>query len=153
MFPTKRALLGCLVVVGLLVSTPALAGDVDDLKATYEKAVKAYNSHDDAMFGTVHESTVYYAPNSPFAIKGKAAYQKTIKKIWAAMEHTAFKPINPQFMVSGSTGIISGHYALAMKLKDGPMRTTFGRFTATCTKSDGKWLVISSHYSAIPSGN
>ena len=153
MFSSKRALLGCLVVLGLLISTPALAGDVDDLKATYEKAVKAYNSHDDAMFGSVHESTVYYAPNSPFAIKGKAAYQKTIKGIWAAMENTAFKPINPQFMVSGSTGIIWGHYALAMKLKDGPMRTTFGRFTATCTKSEGKWLVVSSHYSAIPSGN
>ena len=153
MFTGMRALLMCLVTFGLFLSTPALAGDVDDLKASYEKAVKAYNSHDDAMFGTVHESTVYYAPNAPFPIKGKAAYQKTIKVIWAAMEHTDFKPINPQFQVNGSTGIISGHYALAMKLKDGPMRTLFGRFTATCTKSEGKWLVISSHYSEIPSGN
>jgi len=153
MFPSKRAFLGCLVVLGLLVSTPALAADVDDLKATYEKAVTAYNNHDDAFFGSVHDATAYYAPNSPFAIKGKAAYQKSIKRVWGAMESTTFKPINPQFLVSGSTGVVWGHYALALKPKDGPMRTAFGRFTTTCAKSGGKWLVVSSHYSAIPSGN
>jgi ketosteroid isomerase-like protein len=153
MFPSKRAFLGCLVVFGLLVSTPALAADVDDLKATYEKAVTAYNSHDDAFFGSVHDACVYYAPYSPFAIKGKAAYQKSIKTIWAAMESSTFRAINPQFLVSGSTGVVWGHYALAVKLKDGPMTSTFGRFTVTCAKSDGKWLVVSSHYSAIPSGN
>ena len=153
MFPSKRAFLGCLVVLGLLVSTPALAADVDDLKATYEKAVTAYNNQDDAFFGSVHDATVYYAPNSPFATKGKAAYQKHIKRVWAAMESTTFKPINPQFLVSGSTGVVWGHYALALKPKDGPMRTAFGRFTITCAKSGGKWFVVSSHYSVIPSGN
>ena len=153
MFLGMRALLNCLVAFGLFISTPVLAADMDDLKATFEKAVAAYNSHDDTFFGSVHDATVYYPPSSPFAIKGKVAQQQSVKRVWAAMESTGFKPINAQFLVSGSTGVIWGHYALAIKLKDGPMRTTFGRFTITCAKTDGKWLVVSSHYSAIPSGN
>ena len=153
MFMGMRALLNCLVAFGLFLSSPAMAADVDDLKATFDKGVTAYNSHDEAFFASAHDACVYYAPSSPFAIKGKSAYQEGIKRVWAAMESTAFKAINPQFLVSGSTGVIWGHYALAMKLKDGPIRTTFGRFTVTCEKSDGKWLVVSSHYSAIPSGN
>jgi len=153
MFTGLRAFLVCMVTFGVFISAPVLAGDVDDLKATFEKAVMAYNSHDDAFFGAVHDTTVYYPPTSPFAIKGKAAQQKSVKGVWAAMESTAFEPINAQFLVSGSTGVVWGHYALAMKLKDGPMRTAFGRFTVTCAKTDGKWLVVSSHYSAVPSGN
>jgi ketosteroid isomerase-like protein len=153
MYTGMRALLMCLVTFGLFIATPALATDVDDLKATYEKAVTAYNSRDDAFFGSVHDASVYYAPNSPFSSKGNAAYQKHIKTVWAAMESTTFSPVNPQFLVIGSTGVVWGHYALAMKPKDGPMRTSFGRFTITCAKSDGKWLVVSSHYSAIPSDN
>jgi len=69
------------------------------------------------------------------------------------MESTAFTPVNTQFQVSGSTGMVWGHYAFPMKLEDGPIRTAFGRFTLVCVKSDGKWLAISSHYSDIPTGN
>jgi ketosteroid isomerase-like protein len=130
-----------------------MAGDVDDLKATYEKAIKDFNNHDDATFESIDEATVYYTAASPFPIKGKAAYQKFIKGMWASQESTAFVPVNTQYQVSGSTGIAWGHYAFSMKQKDGPARTVFGRFTITCVKSGGKWQAISSHYSAMPTGN
>ena len=148
-----RGLLGWLLVSAALMSTPALAGDVDDLKATFGKGVEAYNNRDDAHFAAVQDQSVFYAPTAPFATKGKEAYQKSMKTTWAATESSVFKPIDPQFLVVGSTGIVWGHYAIAIKPKDGAMRTRFGRYTITYSKSDGKWLAVASHYSLIPSGN
>lgn len=153
MFSSKRALLGCLFVLGFLLSTPALAADVDDLKATFEKAVKAYNSQDDVFFTMVHDQSVIFNPSAPFAVDGKAAYLPTTKSLWAATENVAFRPVNPQYRVIGTTGIAWGHYAISVKLKDGPMETNFGRYTVIFAKTGGKWLAVASHYSPIPSGN
>jgi len=153
MFTGMRALLMCLVVFGLFVSTPALAGDVDDLKSIYEKAVKAYNSRDDAWFTMFDNNAVSFHPTAPFAIDGDAQNQQTIKSFWGTMDSSVFKPLNPGYRVIGSTGIVWGHYAFANKPKDGGMRTSYGRFTTIYAKSGGKWLAVSSHYSAIPSGN
>ena len=153
MFSSKRALLGCLVVLGFLLSTPALAADVDDLKATYEKAVKAYNSRDDAWFATFDDKAVSFHPTAPFAIDGDAHNKQAIKSFWGTMDSSVFSPVNTKFRVIGSTGLVWGHYAFANKPKDGGMRTSYGRFTTVCTKSGGKWIIVSSHYSPIPSGN
>ena len=71
-----RSFLGWLVVSALLVSTPALAGDVDDLKAAFEKGVKGYNSRDVNIFATVHDQHVDFGAAIPFAILGKAQYQQ-----------------------------------------------------------------------------
>ena len=153
MFTGMRALLMCLVTFGLFLSTPALATDVDDLKATFEKAVKAYNSHDEVFFTMVDDQAVIFNPSTPFAVDGKAAYQPATNSVWAATESVVFSPVNPQYRVIGSTGIAWGHYAISVKPKDGPMETNFGRYTVIFSKSGGKWLAVASHYSAIPSGN
>ena len=153
MFTGMRALLMCLVTFGLFLSTPALAADVDDLKTTFEKAVKAYNSHDEVFFTMVHDQSVIFNPSTPFAVDGKAAYQPATLSIWAVTESVAFTPVNPQYRVIGTTGMAWGHYAISIKLKDGPMETSFGRYTVIFAKSGGKWLAVASHYSAIPSGD
>ena len=153
MFTGMRASLVCLIAFGLFLSTPALAGDVDDLKATFEKAVKAYNSQDEVFFTMVAEEAVIFNPSTPFAVDGKAAYQPATISMWAATERVTFTPINPQFRVIGTTGIAWGHYTISIKPEDGPMDTNFGRYTVIFAKTGGKWLAVASHYSAIPSGN
>ena len=153
MFYRKRMFLGFLVASGLLLSTPALGADVDDLKATFEKAVKAYNNQDDAWFTLLHDQSISFNPTAPFAIDGNAAYKESMKRFWASMESTTFKPINQDFRVIGSTGVAWGHYALENKPKDGARETHFGRYMVIFAKSGEKWLGVASHYSSIPSGN
>jgi hypothetical protein len=148
-----KIILGCALVLVLLASTPVLGADVDDFKATFNKAVKDYNSRNDTFFASIHEQAAVFNPGMPFAIDGKAAYEKAMRRSWAAYESSIFTPVNPQFRVIGSTGVAWGHYAIAMKPKDGGMETNFGRYTVVCVKSGGKWLVAASHYSPIPSGN
>jgi len=153
MYTGMRALLMCLVTFGLFLATPVLAADVDDLKATFEKAVKAYNSQDEVFFAMVDEQAVIFNPSTPFAVDGRAAYKPATLSIWAVTETVAFTPINPQYRVIGTTGLAWGHYAISIKLEDGPMETNFGRYTVIFAKSGGKWLAVASHYSDIPSGN
>jgi hypothetical protein len=153
MFHSKRVFVGCLVVLGLLVSGPALAGDVDDLKATYEKAVTMYNNKDEAWFAVFHDNSVSFHPTAPFALDGNAQNKQAVKTFWGSIDSTTFQPVNPQYRVIGNIGLVWGHYAFANKPKDGGMRTTYGRFTTVCVKSDGKWIIVSTHYSAVPSGN
>ena len=148
-----RGILGCVLALILLGSTPVLGADVDDFKAAFNKAVKAYNSRDIAFFATLQDQAVIFSPDVPFAVDGKAAYEQSIKAFWATREISTFKPVNPNFRVIGSTGVAWGHFAFANKPKDGGMETSFGRYTVVFAKSGGKWLAVTSHYSPIPSGN
>jgi ketosteroid isomerase-like protein len=148
-----RGFFGWLVVLALLVATPALAGDVEDFKAAFDQAVKAHASKDGAFFSMMHAQGVVFSPSVPFAQNGKAAYEQYIRGVWAAMDSVTFVPVNPQFKVIGTTGISWGHYAMALKPKDGGSRSVFGRYTAVFAKSGGKWLAVAAHYSALPSGN
>jgi len=148
-----RGILGCVLALILLGATPAPAADVDDLKATYEKAVQLYNNQDDAWFMAMHDKSISFHPTAPFALDGNAQIKQNIKRFWGTMDSTVFSPVNTKYRVIGSTGLVWGHYAFANKPKDGGVRTSYGRFTMILAKSDGKWLAVSSHYSALPSGN
>ena len=148
-----KGILGCALVLVLLASTPVFGADVDDFKAAFNKAVKAYNSQDDAFFASIHDQTAVFSPGVPFAVDGKAAYEQTMRTFWATRESSMFKPINPQFRVIGSTGIAWGHFAFANKPEGGGMETDYGRYTVIFAKSGGKWLAVASHYSPIPTGN
>ncbi len=153
MFIGMRALLMCLVTFGLFVSAPVLAGDVDDLRTTFENGVKAWNNKDDAWFASFHDECVSFMPTSPFVMNGNVQNKQSMKRYWNSVETATFRTLNPQYRVIGTTGVIWGHYALPAKPKDGAAQTSFGRFTVVCAKLDGKWLIVSSHYSALPSGN
>jgi len=67
-------------------------------------------------------------------------------------ESTSFTPLNPQYRVIDSTGLVWGHTALSLKPKDGPSTTIFIRFTFVFVKTEGKWLEACVHFSQLPTG-
>lgn len=91
--------------------------------------------------------------NGPFAVDGKAAFRQGARVLFNQTESMTMTPINPQYRGIGTTGLVWSHNAFTVKPKDGPMQTTFIRFTATYAKIDGKWLVVAEHLSRIPSGD
>ena len=128
--------------------------DVDDLKATFEQIVGAISRRDAATYSSHwHEQMVAFPPFSPFPIDGKATLRQLAEANFANSESVTFTPIHPQCRVIGTTGIVWGHTALAVKPKDGPLATTFARFTFVFVKEGGKWLEAAVHVSQLPSGN
>jgi ketosteroid isomerase-like protein len=127
--------------------------DLDDLKATFEQIVGAISRRDAATYSSHwHEQMVAFPPFSPFPIDGKAMLRQLAEANFANSESVTFTPINPQCRVIGTTGMVWGHTALAVKPKDGPLATTFARFTFVFVKEGGKWLEAAVHVSQLPSG-
>jgi uncharacterized protein (TIGR02246 family) len=127
--------------------------DLDELKAAFEQATAALNRRDlEAFVSLHHDHIVFFANDAPFAVDGKAAFRQAWQALFANTESITITPINPQYRVLGTTGVIWMHTAAAVKPKDGPLRTSFSRFTLTYTQAEGKWLLVAVHGSAIPSG-
>ncbi len=150
----RQTVLAFVLAAFLFAPSAARGDDVDDLKATFEQLVKAGNSRDlDTFVASAHDAVVFFNPISPFPLVGKAANQQGTQTLFDNNESISITPINPQFNVIGNTGIVWGHLATAFKPKNGPMDISFLRCTFTFVKSEGKWLRVATHLSAIPSGN
>jgi ketosteroid isomerase-like protein len=105
--------------------------DVDDLKATHAQQLEALHRRDlDAYMAFWHDQVVDFGPASaPFPTDGKAAFRQGMQAAFDTHESILVTPINTQFRVIGTTGVVWGHYAIALKPKDGPARTEFGRYS------------------------
>ena len=126
--------------IALLIFPTARAGDVDDLKATVLKELKAYGERDcKTVIGLRTDPTIAYSPNNPEPVEwGKA---ESLKRCadgtfdnWADLPEAkaVFTPVDP---------------------KDGSPRTSEMRRMETWVKSDGQWQRAAFQMSAVPSGN
>ena len=76
-----------------------------------------------------------------------------MKMLFDSLEFITLNPYNLQYKVVGNTGVVWGYFATNYKAKGQPASTGYVRVTATYVKSDGKWLCLSNHMSAIPLGD
>jgi ketosteroid isomerase-like protein len=147
-----------LLVLAVLVFTPSslLAGDLEDVKAAFERAINAQRTLDAAGWvGTGHDEAIGYNAYQPIAVDtkvmGKNAMTKMIQAGYANVEQTSIMLVNPQYRVFGSTAVAWGHSVNVGKVKDGPQRMFYVRYTAAYAKIGGKWLAVSYHISKVPS--
>jgi hypothetical protein len=110
----------------LLFATPvSLAGDLEDVQAVFNQSLKAYNAMDvDGAFASMHKEAVGFGAAAPFAVDNDAVRRQNAKMGFASLESINVTPVNFQF-----------------------------RLFQTYAKSGGKWMLVSSHMSAIPSSN
>jgi ketosteroid isomerase-like protein len=124
---------------------------VDDLQAAFEQGVQAFNARDlDTWVSRWHDGVVNFGPLSPFPADGKAALRQNFRTAFANNESGTFTPINAQYRVVGDTGVAWGHYTLALKPKEGPPETFYGRYTVTYTRAGDEWLEVARHFSLLP---
>ncbi len=150
----QRTLLA--VVMGMLLIAPSVArgDDVEDLRAANEQYIAAINKQDlDGVMAFYHDQAVAFGPDAPFPAAGKAALRQIFQTLFSTNESITARPMNPQYRVIGSSGIVIGNGMAAVKPKDGPLQTSFLRVLQDWVKVDGKWLLVASHLSYIPPGN
>ena len=147
--------------IALLIFPTARAGDVDDLKATVLKELKAYGERDcKTVIGLRTDPTIAYSPNNPEPVEwGKA---ESLKRCadgtfdnWADLPEAkaVFTPVDYQYRVMGATGLVYGRLKAVLTPKDGSPRTSEMRRMETWVKSDGQWQRAAFQMSAVPSGN
>src|SRR5262245_59971340 len=104
--------------------------DIDDLKASFEQLTQAYNSVNlDAFSAGMDDEVTIFTPRSPFSVDGRAAVKQFYQVLSANAESITTRRINPQFRVIGTTGLVWGYTAFAVKPKGGPMMNIFVRQT------------------------
>ena len=128
----------------LFAPTSMRAGDVEDLKATFEKAVKALNARDvDGFLANIHPRGLsFYACGPASGKEGREACEQDWQKFFNKSVDATFNADKFEFRVIGSTGIVWGNYKLVVKSKNGPDQSYGGKYTLIYTKQDGKWLVV-----------
>ena len=150
----RRTLLA--VVMGMFLVMPSVArgDDVEDLRAANEQYIAAINKQDlDALMAFYHDQAVAFGPDAPFPAAGKAALRQIFQTLFSTNESITARPMNPQYRVIGSSGIVIGNGMTAFKPKDGPLQTSFLRVLQNWVKVEGQWRLVASHLSYIPPGN
>jgi ketosteroid isomerase-like protein len=155
----KRLLISMTILGLLIVPQFALGSDVDDLEAADQKLVQAWNSLDvETLASLISQGAVSYGPGDAFPIVAPmvsthAERAESLKMYLENTEYIFMNPYNIQSRVFGNTGIVWGHVTVSGKAKGEPVQTSHLRYTSTWIKSDGKWLIVMNHYSAIPPGD
>ncbi len=133
------------VVLGAVLFAPSAVhgDDVGDLKASFEQTITAYNTRDlDALVAGQHDHLMYFGPFAPSSLKGKDAVWQAFQTLFASYESVTFTTFDPQFHASGTTGEAWGFANVRLKPKNGPLATSFFRYSWTYTKSGEQWLRV-----------
>ena len=136
-----------ILVVGLVLTTAAMAGDVDDVKAAVLAVDAAYNSGDvDAIAQYMHSEHSRF-PAGGLLTEGfdkeglKASFDAGFKLDIAA-RHLDVK-------IYGSTAVATGYTEGTATSQDGTVNQIRGRFTEVWTKQGGNWKRVHIHSSPV----
>jgi hypothetical protein len=137
----------------MLMSQPAIADDLADLKAAHKMVFKALATGDvETAFNYFHEGFVRLTATRGFpTIMNLAREKPRWIKFWETHIYI-IKFYKTEFRVIGNTGLIWGvREVTAINKKSGSGKRRFQKFCGTWVKSDGKWKVVMAHSSNIPS--
>ncbi|NIS72177.1 MAG: DUF4440 domain-containing protein [Proteobacteria bacterium] len=135
-----------------LLSQPVIADDLDDLKATNERYMNAWNTRDlDTLLEIEDASGFGHSSAFPRPLMDKEQLRKLYTWYFETMDLILIRIYKDEHRVIGNTGLVWGHYSQATKQKNGPVRTVYVRHASTYVKSEGKWKLVLYHRSLIPS--
>jgi ketosteroid isomerase-like protein len=60
-----------------------------------------------------------------------------------------FRPVNPEFFVTGTSALAWGAYSLTAHPKVGPREALHGRYTFAYTQAAGQWRLAALHLSPL----
>jgi ketosteroid isomerase-like protein len=136
----------------MLLYQPAIADDLDDLKATHQKYIMAENTGDvETIFAIFQDQAVL--------IRGTDGIPKTIVKERAKKGYGKWRETHsvrhiehkPDFRVIGNTGLVWGLVErTVVDKKSGIAQIFSSRSSCVYVKSDGKWTLVLIHASSNP---
>jgi caffeoyl-CoA O-methyltransferase len=151
----RCGLAACTVFWGMMAPAISFAGDLDDLKSAQEKYAAAFEPKDvDTIVALTSRDFLDFPLDGEapvdWSAKGDQQRRAALSDLLNRYESWTVKLLDAEYKVTGSTGVVSGWEKVARKPKDGVLEYLRWRFTATWTKSDGKWLMVAAHRSTTP---
>lgn len=138
------------VLLLVLLTGSAVAGDKEDIKAANSKTLAAFNSQDHAAyFATfVEDHTNFPYVVSP--LRHDAAMWKAFIEGTANLEYVNYHQQDEQIHVyNGNAAVLTAYYTFTSKTKDGPAEYQTGRASVMYVKVKDQWLVAHMHFSKM----
>jgi ketosteroid isomerase-like protein len=134
----------------LCLVTRAHGQDLQALKAGFTAEIDALNTRNlDAALAPVADNVILFGIFSPFPIEGKEGYRQAVQEYFDDYEQAVLTPIEPEFRIIGTTGVAWGNFRLGTRQKSQSFEYADGRYMFTYAQGDGKWVIISMHYSLL----
>ena len=87
----------------------------------------------------------------PYRFDGKALFAKYLNEAFAGIASTSFGFRQPSCRVyNDNVGIVNAYDMFMGATKDGKALTLHGRTTLVFVKQNGRWKIVSCHFSAMP---
>jgi uncharacterized protein (TIGR02246 family) len=148
----KKALAG-LLVSSLLVTTPAIAGPLEEVAAFGAPRAKAFMAGDAGGWTDAYaDNATGFSQFSPYRLDGKAA----IRAYFAEFFNRYPGPRNfiihqPSARAYGENLVVNaGYYQLTLTDKAGNVLTSYARYSSTWAKLDGRWQIVDQQNSPMP---
>ena len=139
-----------LLVVGMFLTTGAMADDVDDVKAAVLGMDAAWNRGDvDAIAAYMHPEHSRFESAQGVLVEGMNADMARTRGIFDANTKVNLRVSHLGVTIHGDTGIATGYAAQTVTLSDGTVNEATVRFSEIWVKEGGKWLRIHIHESPL----
>ncbi len=149
-----RIIISLIIMAALmLLSQPAIADDLADLKATHQRYVKAWNTGDlETVFEIWQDGGIWLPANRAFPIVTNSAMGKQMFTKWLESHIYWSNWYKVDYKVIGNTGLIWGVKETGAIVKaTGTGKRNFYKSTYVLVKSEGKWRGVMHHDTPIPS--
>ena len=146
-----------LLTISLLFSTGTalIAGDEEDLKASFKAALESLNTKDLEGFQKAwHTEGVMFTRNRVFAFDlkeiGQEEWSRIFTDLFAGTTELSYTTSDVTYRVMGNVGLVWGLTELAFTVEGQPRQRQDVRLSATLIKSPPGWKIVSWHDSAFP---
>jgi ketosteroid isomerase-like protein len=146
----------CFLVLAVAAGAQfASADDLADLRAADQAMVKAHNDLDGVALAALrHPQSVSFISEQPDAIdRSRSTAQELVDRqarSFAGLERITITPRAMQYRLVGDIGIAWGFQRYESKPKGGTLTVREERVLRVWSKTDGRWLLVTSHFSTLP---
>ena len=149
-----RCVISLIVVAAFMIlSQPAIADDLADLKATHQRLQKAWNTSDMITVFEIWQDGGISIPSShAFPMVTNSAIGLKIFTKWLETHTFRVMWYKMDYRVIGNTGLVWGVITTTTVSKTkGTGTRSFNKISLVFVKSEGKWMLVMSHSTPIPS--
>jgi uncharacterized protein (TIGR02246 family) len=128
----------------------SIAGDKEDVQATLNKTIQAFNSQDYKTYfaAFADDHTAFTTVDSPLRFDADA-WKEFIEGTAQLQYVNYYQQDNIIRIYNGDTAVVSGYYKFKTMPKGGELNTQNGRVSIIMVKQKGKWLTTHMHFSEL----
>ena len=149
-----RCIISLIVVAAFMIlSQPAIADDLADLKATHQRFSKAWNTGDlNTVFEIWQDGAIWIPASQAFPIVTNSAIGLQMFTKWLETHFYRCTWNKVDYRVIGNTGLVWGVTTVTEIVKaTGTGKRSFYKTSYIFVKSEGKWVAVMHHETPIPS--